>query len=143
MEETLVSFETAKLLKEKGFNDTIGLISGKHYYNYKGELDGDCLDQIKYRMLPYSEIYDSISAPTLSLAQKWLREVYDCYIVITPEPYIEGINFNWQVLFYDNTSFDCWSDKSTGMYGDNGEHPTHESALELGLFKALLLITNK
>ena len=39
MEDTIVSFEVAKLAKDKGFTDVVGVFRGKHYYNYKGGLD--------------------------------------------------------------------------------------------------------
>ena len=74
---------------------------------------------------------------------KWLREVHNCYIKIVPEAYTTGINFNWQVLFYDPTDIDCWSDTSTGLYGDNGEFPTYELALEAALLKSLTLFDMK
>lgn len=61
MEDTLITFETAELAKEKGFN-----IPCKHLYDIKtGE---------------YSDGYifgDVILAPTQSLLQKWLRDKYN------------------------------------------------------------------
>lgn len=45
-----------------------------------------------------------------------------------------------QVLFYDTDSEcpnDCWTNDSTGMYGDNGEFNTYEDALNFGILKAL------
>lgn len=80
---------------------------------------------------------DTIEAPTQSLLQKYLREKYNCHIQVTHEAYINGINFNVQVLFYNPNVTDCWDDLSSGMYGDNGEFPTYEEALEFGLREAL------
>ena len=140
MEEKLVPFEIAKLLRLKGFADIIGTFRGKHYYNHKGELDGDVLDAIKHRNDTDKEKYESIPAPTLSLAQKWLREVHNCHIHIVPEPHSSGINYNWQVLIYNPNDETCWDKKSTGLYGDNGEYPTYEDALEAGIEMSLKLI---
>ena len=39
MEDTIASFEVAKLAKDKGFTDVVGVFRGKHYYNYEGGLD--------------------------------------------------------------------------------------------------------
>ena len=70
--EDYVSFEVAKLLKDKGFNEKcnsyfisnneIALIANKRDFNKHG-------------------IY--LSAPTLQRAMKWLREVHDIYIDIS------------------------------------------------------------
>ena len=74
------------------------------------------------------------------LIKQWLRNKHNCHIYIMPEAYKTGINFNWQILFYEVNHDDCWGDKSTGMYGDNGEYPTYELALEAAITKSLTLI---
>lgn len=67
--EDYVSFETAKLLKEKGFDEYCGYYSsdgeywGYYTYNHRGK--------------------DYISAPTLQMAMKWLREEKDVQIEIS------------------------------------------------------------
>ena len=75
MTEDYVSFETAKLLKEKGFDEaTIG------YYNTISEIP----EKIKFFDSPIS-IYDSdgligcIQAPTLQMAMKWLRKWHNLH----------------------------------------------------------------
>ena len=74
--EDYVSFEVAKLLKEKGFNEEclMAYIDGElfNYYDsdfpseYELENDG-------------SEVID---VPTLQMAMKWLREVHNIFIEI-------------------------------------------------------------
>ena len=72
MKEELITFDTAKLAKEKGFNDTETYVSYHYCISSKeAVLDGDRL---------FKEIY--IPAPTQSLLQKWLRE-YDIHLSIT------------------------------------------------------------
>lgn len=66
--EDYVSFETAKLLKEKGFNED----SWFHYDN-----DGDIVTR-GYRL----NRPDDIPAWTHQMAMKWLREVHNIDIVI-------------------------------------------------------------
>lgn len=71
--EDYVSFETAKLLKEKGFNEpTIGI-----YYK-DGTFEYFSLNKWN------SKFIIPISAPTLQMAMRWLREVHNIHIAIVP-----------------------------------------------------------
>ncbi|MBQ6958158.1 MAG: hypothetical protein IJP77_06335 [Bacteroidales bacterium] len=66
--EDYVSFETAKLLKEKGFDEPCQFL---YFSKYKQE--GDFVGNFNARK--NSEINEaSYSAPTLQMAMKWLRE---------------------------------------------------------------------
>lgn len=75
IKEDYVSFETAKLLKDKGFPQSTFrchyIIEGNsHYKSFENRCGfGD---------------YDII-APTLAVAMKWLREVHNIFINITYE----------------------------------------------------------
>lgn len=81
--EDYVSFETAKLLKEKGFKcDTL------HYYYNK---DGD----LYFSAWSIGAGKNEFVAPTLQMAMKWLREVYGLFIRITED--ITGNVFEWSV----------------------------------------------
>lgn len=64
--EDYVSFNTAKLLKEKGFDEYCG------YYSSDGEYWGYCTYNHKGK--------DYISAPTLQMAIKWLRKAHEIFI---------------------------------------------------------------
>ena len=65
--EDYVSFEIAKLLKEKGFNECC-----YGYYYEPKHLSHNTFD------ITNSELEeDSCSAPTLQMAMKWLREVHN------------------------------------------------------------------
>ena len=90
--EDYVSFETAKLLKEKGFNEgcsTTYTPNGFfHTHNYRPLL-GD------------------IFAPTLQMAMKWLREVHNIDIF----PWKIGKGVYSCAIFNSNTSQDLSSDK--------------------------------
>jgi hypothetical protein len=71
MKEDYVSFEIAKLLKEKGFDeDTICVYIGR-YLLIKGE--GTISNATDMPIIP---------APTLQMAMKWLREVHNLFIEI-------------------------------------------------------------
>ena len=90
--EDYVSFETAKLLKEKGFNEgcsTTYTPNGFfHTHNYRPLL-GD------------------IFAPTLQMAMKWLREVHNIDIF----PWKIGKGVYSCAILNSNTSQDLSSDK--------------------------------
>lgn len=96
--EDYVSFEVAKLLKDKGFNEpTIG--------TYNIESKNPILVERPIRAIHCEAI---ISAPTLQMAMKWLREVHNIKIMI--RPYIDG-TYSYEILngfWYVN--FDSYED---------------------------------
>lgn len=134
IEESYVSFDTAKLLKEAGFEANI---KTRYVEEEKGEW---MFSELGSKRSDYNYFDDTIACPTQALAARWLREVYNLHVVITEEAYVNGINYLWQVLVYNPKSLDCWDNKSTGLYGDNGEYKTYEEALEAGLQEAIKLI---
>lgn len=69
IEEDYVRFETAKLLKEKGFDEPV---------MYHFTPDGT---QRKFQQAFYK---DDIAQPTLQMAIKWLREVHNLHIITLP-----------------------------------------------------------
>lgn len=80
--EDYCSFETAVLLKEKGFD----IPCGKHYYQY-GEIS-PYTDNVVNWNIPEDDYY---SCPSQSLALKWLREIHHVEILITYGfPFING-----------------------------------------------------
>ena len=116
MEDQLITFETAKLAKEKGFKNGI-------HYNGMGEY---------------------FTNTTQSLLQKWLREVHSIDVVIGPERYKTGVNYMVQAqkwdLSVDEDSHYNFVVKGSYWFNDNNEYPTYEDALEKGLQEALKLI---
>ena len=88
IKEDYVSFETAKLLKEKGFNEET-----EYVYSNNGELlrlshlgikdltNADCNGYHTWQF-PIEGVASIISAPTLQMAMKWLREVHNLHIDI-------------------------------------------------------------
>lgn len=69
--EDYVSFETAKLLKEKGFDEP----TTKSYYTEGFENPMIFSHDLLPRIQP-----DEFLCPTLQMAMKWLREVHNLYI---------------------------------------------------------------
>lgn len=92
--EDYVSFETAKLMKKKGFDEaTIG-----HYYTIS-----EIPEKIKFFDSPIS-IYHSdgligcIQAPTLQMTMKWLREVHHYYIQVMLDGWACGGHLGYYVV---------------------------------------------
>ena len=87
IEEAYVSFETAKLLKDKGLDwpchatyDTAVTGGKPKFSKYK------VLSFFPYGMKNTDDKYGMvISAPTLQMAMKWLREVHNLWCEISPE----------------------------------------------------------
>lgn len=83
--EDYVSFETAKLLKDKGFDEEClrfympngyGVWKYEHYHDF--------------------DISDRIECPTLQMAMKWLREVHKISIEITSTGYLVDNDVEWE-----------------------------------------------
>lgn len=74
--EDYVSFEVAKLLKEKGFKGI-----GSFFYDEEGTF----VDFNNYwRNLTPTERYKAIEAPTHQMVLKWLREVHNLHMIVIP-----------------------------------------------------------
>lgn len=136
MEEQLISLETAKLAKEKGFNWKVrysyGHTINPHiaYPNEDYSIPSDFNSPNAGRN--WKHLY---SAPTQSLLQKWLREVHNIIVepLIFDKGFLEKDKFCFQWRVYNKIE-----DWFTGS-----EYKTYEEALEKGLSQALKLIELK
>ena len=123
MQEKLISFKTAKLAKEKGFNIPVWYEYFLNTPNAKAQRAQTCQN---YNSTLYPNI---ISAPTQSLLQKWLWENYKLWVGV----YHDDNNFD----------FDITSGKDDTLHFElDGVYPYDlpEEALEKGLQEALKLI---
>ncbi len=122
IEEVVVSFETAKLSKEKGFSHHMIM----NYYNENKEL----IDVGQLWTKDETE-EDVLMAPTQCMLQRWLRQEHGISVLV-------GHDGMWTV------SISKWGEKSQVFEGqgyDRGFHIiSYEQALESGLEKGLLLI---
>ena len=91
--EDYVSFETAKLLKEKGFECEKDSITAM--YNEIGKFHplSTAVAEYYYDYNDFDE-YDYV-APTLQMAMKWLRKMHGLFIRITED--MTGNVFEWSV----------------------------------------------
>ncbi len=125
MEDTRITFGTAKLAKEKGFPQEPNKLKIP-YYNYKGEFKGDVKDWLrKYLRKEDTSDVESVSAPTQSLLAKWLREEHNIHLLAHKNINIDG--YDWCFITTD------------GITNINS-YKTYEEAYEIGLYQALLLI---
>ena len=123
--EDYVSFETAKLLKEKGFDEGCGL-----YYAIDKCL-GDEFVHLIYtdEQLHNSEINGNNSnypgwictAPTLQMATKWLREVH--HLVIDIKYQVICPTFKWRIYQVDEKR----------KHTDFAHYQTYEEACEAAI----------
>lgn len=135
MQEELISFDTAKLAKEKG------LISGlkcTHIYciGYNVIPEDKTLLSHDYIRSSVENQFHLALAPTQSLLQKWLREIYNIHIIVYIMENSDGS------IYYDfglKQVVNWLTNKSSKPR----EFLTYEEALEIGLQEALKLVPTK
>lgn len=138
MEDRLISFETAKLAKKNGFNE----LCNYHYCYGNGDsktpedgnvfIGGFINEELEPRKYTNSELaswklpYGEFIAPTQSLLQKWLREIHNVDVIVTPVELKEIDKFyTWHVI-----------PRESGLVSDRFDK--YEDAMEQGLKEALL-----
>lgn len=129
MTEEFVTLETAKLLKEKGFKEDV-------FTFYEVDcVEGDMILSETYdESENFNEKNDCLSAPTQSIAQKWLRETKNIHICV----YNCACGYVYEISKADNgTRIASSTYKRTN---DVGEWDAYEEALEAGIQEALKLI---
>lgn len=131
IEESYVSFYTAKLLKEAGFD-----VPCNSYYELE---DSEVVRKDSIGSSDYNAYEDTVcSRPTQALAARWLREVHRIVVDATfIPPLFDGVN--WQ-YFIGNMGDMVWEGD---FEPSDRKYSTYEEALESGLQKALKLILKK
>ena len=133
MEDTLISFDTAKLAKEKGIDLYPFSIEGyviEEFWNYKIG-DNFCLILESEHLIYDDDIKKIAFACSQSLFQKYLREKHNIHIEIHVYPHLKSgiyITYIHDKSGYEKTEFNF---------------KTYEEALEFGLLDALKLIDDK
>ena len=137
MEDTRITFETAKLAKEKGFKEKV-----IYYYHLHDDLkDPILINEVNILLKNYKTPYEvrrdwntistelgyveNFSAPTQSLLSKWLREKHNIHLIAYKNINIDG--YDWCYITTD------------GITNINS-YKTYEEAYEIGLQEALKLI---
>jgi hypothetical protein len=126
MREQLISFETAKLAKELGFNWDVA-----YFFKFKG-FKKDTIKEDKTLILCDHNQGVSISRPTQSLLQKWIRETYEI-----------DVESRRLVMADGRKLYQCFVYKPPTVNLQKGRFSSYEEALEKGLQEALKLIKDE
>ena len=125
--EYYVSLEVSKLLKEAGFDWEVN-----HSYPNCESLDNSCsgyMEDLSFYHNLNDGKYGGMSAPTLDVAQRWLREKWD--LIIT-------IEYN-----YHENAFICKVYSKVECLSILFDFSTYEEFQEAGIKKALEIILEK
>ncbi len=153
MEEQLITFETAKLAKEKEFGFNFG---GTHYVKgFYSEEDSNEFEEFEMQQEDASRC-DYYIRPTQTILQRWLREVHSINVIVDtcmsfPKEVshwsfkINGLN---ELALSSNprfisVSFEKLEHTLHLKLPYNNIYKTYEEALEKGLFEALHLVYEK
>ena len=125
--ESYVSLEVAELLKEVGFN-------------------WECRGYYDRRTLRFNFVWNhnekgastQCAAPTLEVAQRWLREVKNCSIMI--DVFVHNLDKN-NIYYTHNWIMYLDGERYSGSNWDDTRY--YEVAQEAGIKKALELILKK
>lgn len=126
--EDYVSFETAELLKEKGFPQDPRICNTA--YTLKGSLSNNAksfiYDYVELNKLGIKPNYYSI-APTLQMAMKWLREEKNIILDICPNLDLDCmcIGTYCRIVYKDN--------ERVTLDADYDDFATYEEAVEAAI----------
>jgi hypothetical protein len=96
--EDYVSFEVAKLLKEKGFREITNRYYNAQYDQIRTVSDTFMMDWNDEEHMRSITMPDSVSIPTLQMAMKWLREVHEIYIEIPIYSIGKPVLYRWNAF---------------------------------------------
>jgi len=129
MKEQLITFETAKLAKEKGFD----YFQVMFYHENAG---GKSLNETSGAThINFREHKKSYHAPTQSLLQKWVNKNYKFQLHCIPN---ETDDEGWHYVLYDYITARPQNYHHKNTVSDY--YNSYEEALEAGLQEALKLI---
>lgn len=131
MTDQLISYETAVLAKEKGFDIPIQHTVDKRSQLY--DIHKDVISINSTTVDNWNKFETVVSAPTQSLLQRWLREIHSLHIMIVP---LTGLD-NWVYSIHEDSTIDF---KKVVEFNYNLSYKTYEEVLEKGLQEALKLI---
>lgn len=105
IEEDYVSFETAKLLKEKGFNEkcnyvymwTGNIVAAQYFMEGESFVDNEDIDAVaKYNeWIIYTQGEYAYLCPTIQRAMKWLRKEHFLHVHIG----YDDLDWFWDIMY--------------------------------------------
>lgn len=128
IEESYVSRDTARMLKEAGFDVPCNI-----YYELE---DGEAVRKDCIRPYDHNGFGDTIcSRPTLALAAMWLRDKHRLHVSVSIVGLFDGLRdityWAFSIMNVNTALFE---------YIDGNRYDSYEEALEEGLQKAIELI---
>ncbi len=121
LEDVYVSFDTAKLAKEKGFNLQLTSCYFYDWEYFKQKLSTSAI------LKNHNADDESYSAPTQSILQRWLRNKYNIQVYVYSHT-LRNEKWGDYVVYVNNEALNDARDE---------EFQTYEEAMEFGLAKAL------
>lgn len=108
--EDYVSFETAKLLKEKGFDENCTIV---YNLNNRHSLMADFygVGTFVYNSYLNKERPELITAPTIQMARKWLREKKGIAIIPVLSSVLDNEKFLWDIKIVVAKHYDVYSQR--------------------------------
>lgn len=116
--EEICTYEVAKLAKEKGFPQHIGNDAYIVENEYDDEYEAGCCYPIQF--IP--DYLPTVTAPTQSLLQRWLREEKGIHIAVFPNM-ANSFEFDY-IVYVKGSKF--WNP----VYTAHNDFATYELALE-------------
>lgn len=146
----IVSFEVAKLIKEKGFNEMCRVCYIPRYTHNGKDIDEDEEFELKCEgreneieiieggstwehWNQNNDEFSSVSAPSLWGMMEYLREKYNIHITVKPYVNEDGINFLYEIYTLEPYIFSLVKSKT----GFNTNDEAVNSAIEY-IYKNLL-----
>lgn len=123
--EDFVTFEQAVKLKELGFNWECDYC---YYYNFHNH---DNPIFARHELIDPCDVEEYWDAPTLSQAQKWLREVKEICVTSGIKIHEGKYKFNWSITLFK---------EGRGIWDESVIYDTYEQALLAGINRVLELI---
>lgn len=143
MQEQLITFDTAKIAKEKGFDLEFCNVG---WHGDFGDLKGDSYPFLGTYSF-YKSIYcnnkdeHQIQRPTQSLLQKWLREIHNIKVSVMCQPSYKDNNnktSHWEIMLSSINPY-----KHLRVEREDEHFNIYEECLEAGLQEGLKLISNE
>ena len=117
IKEAYVSFETAKLLMDKGFNEPC--------YEWYNPFGSHYNSAFSFSNEDYKGVINKICAPTQQMAMRWLREVHHIFIWVSMKPATQ-LPYYYQI-------FDTTLKKKYILHIDSNLYGTYEMAIEAAI----------
>lgn len=128
--DNIVSLKVAKLLKKHNFHERC-----RAYYNTSVEMSHSYVYSCDYNR----GVDFHASAPTISLAQQWLRVKYGINVFVHPKYIDMRLNYCVTIIRVDNLTKKCrWTERVLDSYNRIMIFEDYNEALDEGLYRALI-----